>query len=57
VNALREGEMGLIAGVLEAGRSAGMQTLDAALLELVQQGQLELVEARSRAHDQRAFAQ
>ncbi|HEX7477565.1 MAG TPA: ATPase, T2SS/T4P/T4SS family [Polyangiales bacterium] len=54
---LRDGKTGMIGAIIEAGRPIGMQSLDAALLELAKQSVISGREAYARAADKKAFAQ
>ena len=53
--ALVDDEPSGIHAALEGGESAGMQTLDGALLDLVQREKIEIGQARERGRDKKAF--
>ena len=55
--AIREGNTAMINSIIGAGRAQGMQTMDSALLELVQTQVIEGSEAYMKAADKKAFAQ
>jgi len=55
--AIREGNTAMINSIIGAGRALGMQTLDSALLELVERGVIDGREAYLKAGDKRAFQQ
>ena len=55
--AIREGNTAMINSIIGAGRAQGMQTMDSALLELVQTNVIEGTEAYMKASDKKAFAQ
>jgi twitching motility protein PilT len=54
-NVIREGKTQQITSVIQGGKAEGMQTLDNALLELVQKQVIGAEEAYSRAQDKEAF--
>jgi twitching motility protein PilT len=54
--AIREGNTAMLNAIIESGRSAGMQTMDSALLALVKAGVIDGHTAYLKANDKRAFA-
>ena len=54
-NVIREGKTQQITSVIQGGKAEGMQTLDHALLELVQKQVIGAEEAYNRAQDKDAF--
>ena len=54
-NLIREDKVAQIYSMIQTGAQYGMQTLDQALGNLVRQGQVERMEALSRAHDKQHF--
>jgi twitching motility protein PilT len=54
-NLIRERKTHMIPGVMQSGRKEGMQTLDMALSDLVQKGQISVAEARQRSMGQELF--
>jgi twitching motility protein PilT len=55
--AIREGNTAMINSIIGAGRGQGMQTMDSALLALVQNDTIEGHEAYLKAADKKLFAQ
>jgi twitching motility protein PilT len=55
--AIREGNSAMINSIIGAGRALGMQTMDSALVELVQNGVIDGHEAYLKAADKKPFAQ
>jgi twitching motility protein PilT len=47
--AIRDNEVHLIAGMIETGKAAGMQTLDAAIAELIAAGRVSLADGLAKA--------
>lgn len=56
-NIIREGKIQQIVSIIQGGKSEGMQSLDTALLELIQKGVISLEEAHHKAHDKKTFEQ
>jgi twitching motility protein PilT len=55
--AVREGNTAMINSIIASGRSRGMQTMDAALMQLVKDGVVEGHEAYLKASDKKQFQQ
>jgi len=55
--AIREGNTAMINSIIGGGKSQGMQTMDSALLALVETGVIDGHEAYLKAADKKAFAQ
>jgi twitching motility protein PilT len=55
-NLIREGKTHQIYSAIQTGGEQGMQTMDAALVELVRQGKIALEEARMRSSAPAEFA-
>ena len=55
--AIREGNTAMINSIIGSGRGQGMQTMDSALAELVQNGVIDGHEAYLKASDKKPFAQ
>jgi twitching motility protein PilT len=49
--AIRDNEMHLVAGMIETGRSSGMQTMDVAIAELISAGHITLADGLAKAHN------
>ncbi|MBO1901116.1 type IV pilus twitching motility protein PilT [Leucobacter weissii] len=56
-NLIREGEVSQIYSMIQAGRSLGMHTLDQDLKRLVEQGEITLELAQSRAQDPKSIVE
>jgi len=54
---IREGNSAMLNSLIASNRKLGMQTLDDALLELVQQKLVQGAVAHAKAHDKTRFAQ
>jgi twitching motility protein PilT len=54
-NVIREGNTPMIYSIIQAGKSAGMQTMDEALLALVNAGKITPQEAHTRAAEKQKF--
>lgn len=56
-NVIREGKTPMIRNIIQAGRGAGMQMMDDALLALVEAGEVTREAALAKAHDRNLFAE
>lgn len=56
-NIIREGKTQQIVSIIQGGKSEGMQSLDNALLDLIQKGTISVEEAHRKAHDKKTFEQ
>lgn len=54
-NLIREGKTTQINNYIQTGKSAGMQTMDAGLLKLLQNGDIAVSEAKEYCHDPNTF--
>ena len=54
--AIRDSEMHLVAGMVETGKAAGMQTLDAAIAELIAAGKVGLADGLAKASNPEKLA-
>jgi twitching motility protein PilT len=54
-NVIREGNTPMIYSIIQAGKSAGMQTMDEALLALAAAGKITPQDAHARAADKAKF--
>jgi twitching motility protein PilT len=54
-NVIREGNTPMLYSIIQAGKAAGMQTLDDALMALVQAGRITPQDALARAQDKQKF--
>jgi len=54
-NIIREGNTPMIKSIIQGGRSVGMQTMDDALLELVESGRITATAAMAKANDKVRF--
>jgi twitching motility protein PilT len=54
-NIIREGKTAMIASYMQAGQGEGMQTMDQALMALVQSGRVTAAEAATKANDKTLF--
>jgi twitching motility protein PilT len=55
-NLIREGNVPMLANVMQAGKQQGMQVLDETLLALVQSGRVSARDAYLKANDKSRFA-
>jgi len=55
--AIRDNETHLLAGMLETGKSAGMQSMDASIAELISSGRISLEAGLAKAHNPEKLVQ
>ncbi len=54
-NVIREGNTPMLYSIIQAGKAAGMQTMDDALAELVEKGRVAVEDACAKAVDKTRF--